>query len=307
MKTGSSTFRFEVVEGWGRLPSSCAFGYTHGIVVDSQDNVYVLHTGERNVMMFDRSGQWVAAWGVEGIGDGAHGFYLHQELGGEYLYITDCSNGTVVKTTLRGDVVLRLSSPDLPDVYSSEHLYHPTDVAVAPNGDIYVADGYGQNWIHHYSPNGEIIRSWGGTGSEPGKFISPHGISVKTDGSEPEIYVADRGNNRIQVLALDGRHKRIIDNDMDLPCSFYFHGDLMYFPDLHSRVTVFDANDALVAHLGEDQLAYKQEGWPNLLKSYYRIGRFSSPHGVCIDSHGDVYVAEWISDGRVTKLRKLSS
>lgn len=305
MKTGNNLFRVEVVEGWGQLPASFAFGYTHGIVTDSQDNVYVLHTGENNVMMFNRSGEWLRAWSVEGIADGAHGLYLHAEPDGEYLYLTDCELGTVVKSTLHGEVVLRLSPPQLPDVYGPDKPYKPTDLAVAPNGDIYVADGYGQNWIHQYDSFGQRIRSWGGTGSEAGQLKCPHGISVKTTDSETELYVADRGNNRIQVFTLDGVHKRFIDHDMDMPCSFYFHDGLMFFPDLHSRVTVFDSNDLLVAHLGEDQLAYKQNGWPNLPKAYYRPERFSSPHGVCVDSHGDVYVAEWISDGRVTKLRRL--
>ena len=96
--------------------------------------------------------------------------------------------------------------------------------------------------------------------------------------------------------------KRFIQEDMDLPCSFYCVGEEMYFPDLHSRVTIFDGNDRLITHLGEDPEAHKQEGWPNLPKSYYRPDKFSSPHGVCVDSQGSVYVAEWIIDGRVTKL-----
>ncbi|WP_218091646.1 hypothetical protein [Paenibacillus solanacearum] len=299
-------FRTEVVAGWGQLPEGQAFGYTHGIVTDSADNVYVLHTGKPNVAVFTRSGEWIRSWSVEGIGDNAHGFYLQKEQTGEYVYMTDCGLGTVVKATLDGEVVLRLDPPDLPEVYSGEKPYKPTDVAVAPNGDIYVTDGYGQHWIHQYNAEGERIRSWGGTGRAPGQLKSPHGISVKLTDGEPELYVADRGNHRIQVFTLTGEHKQFIDNDMDMPCSFYFHGGLMLFPDLHSRVTVFDAkDDTLVAHLGEDLLAYKQPGWPNLPKAYYRANRFSSPHAVCVDSVGDVYVAEWISDGRITKLRRL--
>lgn len=95
---------------------------------------------------------------------------------------------------------------------------------------------------------------------------------------------------------------RFVEHNLDLPCSFYFFGDEVYLPDLHSRVTILDANDRLITHLGEDQQAYKQQGWPNLPKSYYRPDRFSSPHGICVDSKGNVYLAEWISDGRVTKL-----
>ncbi|MEK3725527.1 hypothetical protein [Paenibacillus sp. FSL H8-0034] len=303
IQTGNGAFRVQVEEGWAKLPAAYEFGFTHGIVVDSQDNVYILHTKSPNLMVFNREGDWLKSCDIEGIAEGAHGLYLHEEQDGEFLYMTDCGLGTVLKTTLEGEVVLRLAPPHLPEVYSSDKLYKPTDLAVAENGDIFVTDGYGQSWIHHYTAAGEWIHSWGGKGKEPGEMSCPHGISVKLSGGEQELYVADRGNHRIQVFTLDGKHKRFIDHDMDMPCNFYFHDGLMFFPDLHSRVTVFDAsNDLLVAHLGEDQLAYKQEGWPNLPKPYYRPNRFSSPHGVCVDSHGDVYVAEWIFDGRITKL-----
>jgi sugar lactone lactonase YvrE len=303
IQTGNSAFRVWVEEGWAKLPAEYSFGYTHGIVVDAQDNVYILHTKAPNLMVFNKAGEWLRACQIEGIAAGAHGLYLHNEQDGEFLYMTDTGLGTVVKTTLDGEVVLRLELPDMPEVYNSEKLYKPTDMAVAANGDIYVSDGYGQSWIHQYSAEGKHIRSWGGKGKEPGQMACPHGISVKPTDDGEELYVADRGNHRIQVFTPDGVHKRFIDQDMDMPCNFYFHGGLMFFPDLHSRVTIFDAsNDLLVAHLGEDQLAYKQEGWPNLPKTYYRPNRFSSPHGVCVDSHGDVYVAEWIIDGRITKL-----
>ncbi|MGG1519711.1 hypothetical protein ABE504_30195 [Paenibacillus oryzisoli] len=306
MKTGNRQFMTEVVAGWGKLPEGISFGYTHGIVIDREDNVYVLHTGEDNVAVFNRSGEFLRSWSVEGIGAGAHGLYLHAEADGEYLYMTDTDSAAVLKTTLDGEIVLRLQPPVLPDIYKEEKLYKPTDLAVAPNGDIYVTDGYGQHWIHRYAANGEYLSSFGGTGNEPGRVKCPHGISVKLTENGPELYVADRGNYRIQVFTMDGNHKRFIQNDMDMPCSFYFAGDYMFFPDLHSRVTVFNAaDDTLVAHLGEDQQAYKQQGWPNLPKTYYRDNRFSSPHGVCVDSHGDVYVSEWIFDGRVTKLRKI--
>lgn len=304
MTNTANGIRHELVEDWGKPPEGYEFGYTHGVVVDRNDRVYVLHTKSPNVAVFERDGSFVTAWEVEGIGGGAHGFYLHLENDAEYLYLTDTNSAAVIKTTLQGEIVLRLDPPQLPDVYGPDKAYKPTDLAVAPNGDIYVADGYGQHWIHHYSAAGVYLRSWGGLGSEPGKVKCPHGISVKLTGGEPELYVADRGNFSIQVFTLDGEHKRFIDNDMDMPCSFYFHDGLMYFPDLHSRVTIFDEQDRLVTHLGEDQQAYKQKGWPNLPKPYFRPGRFSSPHGLCVDSHGDVYVAEWISDGRLTKLKR---
>ncbi|MFD0693621.1 hypothetical protein ACFQZT_05890 [Paenibacillus sp. GCM10027628] len=298
---GSGTHVYEVAEGWVKLPESIQFGYTHGIVTDSEDNIYVFHTNAPAVVKLDRDGNYLSSWGEEFAG-GAHGFLLHAEGGTEYLYLTDVNRGLMVKTTLEGESLLTLGTPDLPGVYDVDHKFAPTDVAVAPNGDIYVTDGYGQNWIHQYNAQGERIRSWGGTGSEAGKLSCPHGISIDQRHDEPEVYVADRSNNRIQVFTLEGEHKRFVDENMDMPCSFYYYNDEVYFPDLHSRISIFDRNDKLITHLGEDQQAYKQQGWPNLPLDYFRDNRFSSPHGVCVDSHGNVLIAEWTQYGRVTKL-----
>jgi DNA-binding beta-propeller fold protein YncE len=303
---GNETHQYEVAEGWGRLPEGIAYGYTHGICVDAEDNVYVHHTNKHSVVVFDREGNFKYSFGDEFEG-GAHGFYLHRDSDGiEYLYFTDTVRALLVKTTLKGEVLLEVGQPDRPDLYDAERKYIPTDVCVAPNGDIYVSDGYGQYYVHQFTSAGDYVRSWGGRGSEAGKLLEPHGISVNLRGDEPELYVADRSNNRIQVFTLEGEHKRFIDHNLDFPCSFYFFGDEIYLPDLHSRVTILDKNDRLITHLGEDQQAYKQAGWPNLPKSYYRADKVSSPHGVCVDSHGDVYIAEWIFDGRITKLIRQS-
>src|SRR5690606_29154456 len=110
------------------------------------------------------------SWGL-GFGSGSHGLFLSQESDGEYLYLTDTSHGgRVVKTTLDGKIVLELGVPDLPEVYGEGLKYAPTDVAVAPNGDFYICDGYGQHCIHQYSREGSYIRSWGGKGSAAGQL-----------------------------------------------------------------------------------------------------------------------------------------
>jgi DNA-binding beta-propeller fold protein YncE len=298
---GNTARSYNLALGWVKLPAGFEFGYTHGIVVDQEDNVYVFHTGKPSIFKFNQAGDFQKAWGEEFEG-GAHGFYLNKEQDGEYLYITDTSRCNVVKMDLSGKHLLTLGTPNHADLYNEELKFVPTDVAVSANGDIYIADGYGQSWIHQYTAVGEYIRSWGGKGTDLGQLNCPHGISIDTRSGEEEVYVADRGNHRIQVFTLQGDFKRVIVDDMDMPCSFYYHGENVYFPDLDSRITIFDKNDRLICHLGEDQQAYKQVGWPNLPKPYYRDNKFSSPHGVCVDSHGSVYVAEWIFDGRITKL-----
>ncbi|MBB6672759.1 hypothetical protein [Cohnella nanjingensis] len=298
---GNETRSYEVVSNWAKLPEGRSFGYTHGIEVDANNRYYVFHTGSPAMYVFDEEGNFLNAWGEEFAG-GAHGCYLHREADGERFYLTDTARSEVIKTDLEGNVLLRIGTPDLPDVYDAERLFVPTDVAVGPGGLIYVADGYGQSYIHVYDQEGHYIKSWGGKGNGEGQLDCPHGVSVDYRHDEPEIYVADRGNNRIQVFTLEGRHKRFVTEEMRMPDSFFYYGDEVVFPDLLSRVTVLDKDDKLIVHLGDDPEASKQEGWPNLPNDYYRADRFSSPHGVCADAAGNLYVAEWTQDGRVTKL-----
>ena len=307
IRLGSGSYTYELVGGWGQLPYGKAYGWGVGVVVDSQDNVY-LHTKSPNaVVVFDREGKFLRSWG-EDFAEGAHGLYLSKEDSTEYLYLADHARHLVVKTTLDGKVIFTVGVPELPDVYKSHDLYKPTDVAVAPNGDFYVCDGYGQSWIHQYNSNGIRIRSWGGKGSEPGKMNSPHGIWIDTRKSEPFVYVADRANNRIQVFTLDGQHVRFINDGGDLlryPCCFYQFQGNMYIPDLYSRVTIIDEDDKLITHLGDDPEAYKKPNWPRRPMEERSLDKFIAPHACCVDSHGDLYVIEWVSDARLRKYARV--
>ena len=300
---GEEAYTYEVVPGWGHLPPDVRFGYTHGVVVDAEDNVYVHNQSKDAVAVFDRSGRFLGSWG-EDFAASAHGMFLSREGAHEYLYLTDPQRQMVVKATLRGDILFRLGTPDVPEAYPSPDLYHPTDACVAPNGDIYVCDGYGEGWVHQYGADGAHIRSWGGKGSAPGRMDCPHGIWVDTRGPAPRLLVADRGNRRLQVFTLEGQHTGFIEGELRLPCCMYQFGQDLYIPDLHGRVTILGPDDRAVTHLGDNPGVWELPGWPNIPHSQRVVGRFVSPHAVCVDSHGDIYVVEWVADGRLTKLRR---
>lgn len=299
MTLGSGSHTYEWID-FGELPAGRKLGYTHGVVSDAKDNVYVHNQSEDAVCVFDPQGNFIKSWGKQ-FKDGAHGMFLSREDGKEFLYLADYAQQKIVKTTLDGEVVFSIGQPDRPDIYDSPEKFKPTDVCVAPNGDFYVFDGYGQPWVHRYSADAKYKDSFGGDGTEAGMLKCPHGGWVDTRKREPELYVADRGNNRIQVFTLDGKHKRFITAEMKQPCCFFQWQDEMYIPDLQARVTILDKNDQPLAVLGDDPQAPKTEGWPNI-QDKLKPGKFSSPHACCVDSKGDIYVAEWISTGRVTKL-----
>lgn len=302
MRLGQGSYTYEVVPDWGQLPRGVAFGYTHGVVVDADDHVYVHNQSRDGVVVFDRDGRFLGSWGPE-FAAGAHGMYLYRDGAREVLLLSDPARHLVVKTTLRGEVLLELGVPDLPEVYPQPELYRPTDACVAPNGDIYVCDGYGQSWVHHYSPEGHRIRSWGGKGTAAGQLDCPHGIWVDTRGPDPRLLVADRGNRRLQAFTLEGEHLGFLYADLRQPCCMYQFGSDLYVPDLHGRVTILGPDDRPVAQLGDDPGVWERPGWPNLPAEQRVVGRFISPHAVCVDRRGDLYVVEWIADGRLTKLR----
>ncbi len=305
MLIGTDPFEFEVVDHFGDLPGSIKLGYTHGVCVDIDDNVYVFNQSRAAVVSFDRNGKYLRCWGEEFM-HGAHGMRLTNEQHHQFLYLTDIERHQLVKTTLRGDVQFKLGMPPRPDIYASPSEFKPTDACVAPNGDIYVFDGYGKPFVHIYDRHAKYLKSIGGAGSEPGRLNCPHGGWIDTRRATPELYVADRGNNRIQVFSLDGTFKRIItDPAIIQPCGFYQYAHELWVPDLQARVVVLDGNDKVAAVLGDNPEAPKTTGWPNI-QDQMTAGKFNSPHACCVDARGDVYVVEWVSTGRITKLIRKS-
>jgi DNA-binding beta-propeller fold protein YncE len=300
---GKGAHRYEVIDQWGRLPAGMKFATTHGVVEDAQGRIIVHHTGTQSVVILDTDGDYMSSWG-DAYEGGAHGIYYSAEKDGEYLYLSTTGLGFVAKTTLDGRELFRIGTPPRPDIYGGEKKFVPTETAVAPDGRIYVADGYGQPWIHVYDSSARYLSSFGGAGSGQGQLDNPHGIKIDTRGREPLVQVADRGNSRLQYFTLDGAHVRFTTGDLRKPCTTYVWKDEVYIPDLFSRLTILDAQDRLVTHLGDRPDCWTKEGWPNLPKSDWVYGAFSSPHDLHVDHAGNIYVVEWLSEGtgKITKL-----
>jgi hypothetical protein len=238
--------------------------------------------------VFDRDGNFIRSWG-EGLFSRAHGLHIGPD---ENLYCTDDGDHTVRKCTPEGKVLLTIGIPGKPAAYvSGEPFNRCTHTALSPRGDVYVSDGYGNARIHKFSPDGKLQRSWGGPGCEPGQFNIPHNIWADPDGW---VYVADRENHRVQVFDGDGRYETQW-NNLHRPCALcaeagrhgrFFVGELgptmpvnRDTPNLGPRITIVSHEGKLVARLG-------------VLPAGTQLDQFVAPHGLALDSRGDLYVGE---------------
>ena len=295
---GSGRFTYEVSgENWGNLPDGWHYREATAVAVDSKDDVHVFNRGGHPIIVFDRDGNFLRSWG-EGIFTSTHGITIAPD---DTIFLVDNLDHTVRKFTPDGKLLMTLGSKDLPaPPMSGDPFCLPTHTAIDPrNGDIYVADGYSNARVHKYSPDGRLLFSWGESGTGPGQFNIVHNIAADRDGW---IYVADRENRRIQVFDSNGRYETQWVN-LSVAAAVYvdIRGEqLVYvgeyfggYPSnttglqLGPRVSIFDTGGNVLARLGDQP--YGDEP-----------GRFYAPHGIAVDSSGDIYVAEvsWNEFGR---------
>lgn len=307
---GKDEHTYECIHDWLQVPDHIRFGDTHGVTQDSDGRIYIAHTVNPSsesadaVAVFDDEGKFIKSWG-EAFRGGAHGLDIRQEGHEQFLYHCDVGRRLVVKSNLEGEVLWEKSIPEeAADHYAGDKPFIPTNVAFAPNGDFYVADGYGSNFVHQYDIEGNYKRTFGGAGDGEGQLQQPHGIWVDTRSAPARLVVADRANNRLQYFTLDGEHLSFVHDEAGIrqPCHFDLRHDLMLIPDLSSQVTILNGRNEVVARLGD--------GHPTELRGAPREdfvpGKFVHPHDAIFTRDGDIIVAEWVPIGRVTLLRKVS-
>lgn len=327
ISTGQSEYHWH--ENWACVPisESAENGWAHhGVAITEKGEIVSFHPGESTMLLFDSDGHLLRSWETDFTD--AHGITIVNEDGVDYLWVADNgrkrsynmdyeysddeTRGQAVKTTIYGDVVQRLKRPNLP-VYENG-MYSPTSVAINhDSGDVWVADGYGQSYVHRYDRLGNYISSINGE-EGAGRFDQPHSVFVDYRKSKAMLYVSDRANGRVQVYDMKGNFVRVFGSDfLTTPSAFAVHRDTMIIAELNARLAVVDSEDKLIGYLGGNIPVTQLEGWPNNLDksgvptrtSLLEPGKFHSPHGMAVDSKGNIYVSEWLIGGRFIKLEML--
>ena len=260
---------YQLVENWAQFPPGVTkWGSATGVDVDAHDNVYVLHRNESMpIMVFDRNGKFLRAWG-QGMFKTTH--FLRVDRFG-YVWVTDRGNMQAFKFNSSGKLLMTLGKKGVTGDNTSQDAFNGmADLAVAKNGDIFIADGEGPNTrVVKFSKDGKFIKWWGGKGTDPGQFNVPHSIAIDSKGL---VYVADRSNNRIQIFDQTGIFLNQWTN-FGTPWGLFIKDDLIYVVDGTAN------NCLLIASTKDGKVLEKIEG-------------LSNPTAVTVDSSDAIYVGE---------------
>ncbi len=299
--TGEGNHKYKVYSKWAKFPKELP-GSLHGaVVVDKAGLLYVSMINGAGILVFDKEGKVVKQFSDKL--NGIHGMCLNVENGVEYIYGAMNSKKKVAKIALDGKLIWEIVGP--PTIENVEYgKYVPTAVAVGPNGDIYVADGYGSNRINRYDKNQKYMGSFGSKGDSDGQFKTCHGISLDTRGKKPLLLVSDREHGKLHHFTLEGKFVKVIAEGLRRPCATSIKGEFVAIAELAARAVILNGKNEIVSRLGDNpnKKEWAKNGLP--VKDWNNA-YFSAPHGVCWGNDGDVYVTEWNRFGRLHKLEKV--
>lgn len=277
---GSGKHRYTVNKDWFTLPAGWQLGWIPAVACDSQDRVYVYSRSERPMIVFDREGNFLTSWGEEVLED-AHGIFIDAE---DQIWCIERDTHCVRKFTCDGELLLTLGMPKQQGAMG-EPFRLPTDLTLDSDGFIYVCDGYENACIHKYDPDGQFIKTWGSPGSGPGEFDLPHCVRFDRRG---RLIVADRSNNRIQFFDTSGNYLEEW-GGFNRPDTIFLDGATVYVAELDQRVSIVTLDGERLTEWGSGARIDEP-------------GEFlGCPHGIWMDSRGDLYVGEVQTDCRLQK------
>ena len=302
---GHGDFKYRVHKAWGDLdPAKTPVNNCHEMVMDSKKRLIMVGDETRNnILIYDKSGKLLDSWGLSY--EGGHGLSLWDAGGEEFLFICD-TKGTVIKTTLNGRELMRIGHPSKYGAYEEKDAFAPTESAVGPNGDLYIADGYGSQYVLQFTQDGEFIRKIGnGRGDGDDQFQTAHGVCIDSRNGDPTLLITSRAHNSFKRFTLDGKYLETIFLPGAYVCRPVIDGENLYAGVCWSRlrylnqtpdsgfVTILDKNNKVVSNPGGTKPQYI-DGQLQLMIQDQSV--FKHCHDVCIDDDKNIYVCQWNAD-----------
>jgi hypothetical protein len=305
-RTGNGEWTYDVMTGWGALPSGTTFGGTHGAVAqDKAGNIYVSTQSATGILVYTGDGKLVKT--IAGAFPEVHSIVHAEENGVEYFYTTvqkgtPAENWLFVKMNIDGTPVMKITAPPAAG-FKLPNEWRITAAVPAPDGSIFIANGYGDSRIFHFDGKGNYLKSYSGKGSDPGLLNCSHGLTVDTRYDQPMLLVCDRENRRLCHFDLEGKYVKTVTEHLRRPCQVVLYGDYAIVSELEGRVTVLDRDNAPIAFLGDNP---NHSQWANydLDPKLIAAANFSAAHGCFIDREANIYISDWNRTGRVTRLER---
>jgi hypothetical protein len=271
-----------------------------GLVIDKAGNIYVTTDTKRGMVVYSPEGKYLRAVGPTRL----HAAELREENGVEYIYGARPSDHEVVKLKLSGEQEWAIPFPPEAGIYKEAKGFNPCAVTLGPDGSIFVADGYGANYVLKFDKDRKFVKAFGGPGEAEGKFKTCHGIALDARQGKPLLFICNRNNNRVEHWDLDGNFVKVIQNDLRMPAAVHIRGDYALVPELQGRVTVLNKDGSIAAQLGNNPNE-KQRANFGLPQDQWADGVCNSPHGGSIDKDGNLLVTEWSQFGHLHKFARV--
>jgi peptidylamidoglycolate lyase len=298
---GHNNMRYRMDKAWAKAdPLKNPVNDCHEMVQDAKGRILLLtNETKNNILIFNKSGDLLDTWGHDF--PGGHGLTLVNENGTEFLFITDIVKHQVYKATMDGRILLTIDTPMETGKYKKPEEFVPTETTVDTNGDFFIADGYGAQFITHYDKNGHLKNIFGGRGDGDEHFDNAHGILIDRRKPIPTLLITDRTRNCFKRFSLDGKLMGIIRLPGACVCRPVIKGNHLYAAVLRSPslsvadsgfVTILDKDDKVISNIGGTEPVYTNGELQPMAQA---VNIFRNPHDVCVDDDENLYVAQWAS------------
>ncbi|MEO2047251.1 MAG: hypothetical protein ABGX16_11845 [Pirellulales bacterium] len=302
VRMGCGLMTFDTVPGWGLRPSGdSALGPTHGaVVIDKAGNIYT--STQKGIVVFSPEGTVIHSYLGKDFSD-VHDMEIREEAGAEFIYGARNNNAEGIKFNIRGgEIILKLEFPEESGLNIKK--FNPTAITVAPNGDIFLSNGYASNHIFKYDKTGKYLLHFGSKGNGLKQFNTAHGMTLDTRYNPPRLLICDRNHEpkgRLLHYDLNGEFIDEVVTGLGMPTSVSIQGDYVSVPDLHGRLIILDKTNTIISVIGHNPDPERGRSF-NIPQEEWIEGEFSGTHGSYWDHDGNLYVQDWNVSGRIMKL-----